>query len=420
MVPVGNQILRPDNIFPPSSLQNLIIPQPYRFVPPRFNRFWHALVTRRMPGILRKDYGVAEVEFQGMENLRASRQAGHGVMLCPNHSRPSDPFLFNLLDPRVVPPVHVMGSWHIFMQGRMQRYLLQRVGVFSMHREITDWQSLRCAEEILCAARHPLVIFPEGITSRTNDHLMAFMRGPALLARKAARRRARQSGGRIVIHPVGIRYSFAGDLGAATRPVLAEIEARIGLHTPPALPLRTRILRTGAALLAERELRYFGAPQAGSLPVRVRGLLEHVLAPLEAEWIRRLRGGDVLARVKAVRAAISPRLVEPATPAGERARFWRQIEDLYLVQQLHCYPAGYCEGGGPERLLEIVEHFEEDLTDKVRSHYPLRAVVSIGASIEVPPERAPSPRRDPLMQTLRARIEALLATAPQHHRTAWA
>jgi 1-acyl-sn-glycerol-3-phosphate acyltransferase len=370
-----------------------------------------------MPTLLRRDYGVAEVEVRQLELLHSSCQAGHGVMLCPNHCRPSDPFLFSAVSVQLARPVHIMASWHLFMQGRLQRYLLQRVGAFSMHREITDWRSLRCAEDILCEARHPLLVFPEGITSRTNDHLNAFMRGPAHLARRAARRRAGQ-GGRVVIHPVGIRYFFEGDLAGAAQPRLEEVEARIGVPSPGHLPLRERILHTGTALLARKEVQYFGAPQSGPLALRIRNLLEHVLAPLEAEWLRRPRGGDVMARVKAVRAAIVPGLADKATPAPDRDRRWRHLSDLYLVQQLHCYPAGYLDGGPPDRLLEIVEHFEEDLTDRVRPHQPLRAIVVIGEPIEIPPVRAPQPRHDPLMGVLRERIEALLASSLQHRRPA--
>lgn len=397
-------------------MQKLIISEPYEFFPPLLNPFWHALILRGMPARMRKEYGVAAVELHGEEHLRASYEAGHGVMLCPNHCRPSDPFLFSAVSARLARPVHIMAGWHIFKQGRIQRFLLQRVGVFSMHREMTDWHSLRCAEDILCAARDPLLLFPEGITSRTNDHLFSFMRGAAHLARRAARRRSRR-GGRVVIHPVGIRYFCDGDPVVAARTKLDEVEALAGLPSPPEWPLLDRIRHTGAALLARKEVEYCGSARTGSLSSRLVFLQEHVLAPLEAEWVRRPRGGPVMARGKAVRTAILPGLVDPRTPSAERERRWRHLTDLSLVQQLHCYPASYLNSGEPERLLEIVEHFEEDLTDRVRPQHPLRAVLVIGEAIEIPPLLAPEPRRDPLMEILRGRIEALLASSLQYRRT---
>jgi 1-acyl-sn-glycerol-3-phosphate acyltransferase len=397
-----------------ASVQNLIIPEPYEFVPPRFSRFWHAVVMGRAARMLRDDFGIVETEYVGADRVRSSLDAGHGVMLTANHCRPSDPFLFGRLGRLTGRPPHVMASWHVFMQGGMQRFLLQRAGVFSMHRELTDWRSLRCAEGILCDAKHPLIVFPEGIVSRTNDHLNAFMRGPAHIARRAARRRE-PSGGRVVIHPVAIRYFFEGDLDAAVAPVFHDLGKVVGWDVPQDIPLRERILRFGEAMLAGKETEYLGAPQSGPLMERIWSLLAHVLEPLEAEWIRRRRDVDVMARVKAVRVAILPGLVDPRTPTAERERLWRQIEQLYLVQQLHCYPGGYINGE-PEHLLELVEHFEEDITDKVRPHHPMRAVVVIGDPIEAPPSRAPRPREDPLMCELRERMESLLVESLRYRR----
>jgi len=397
-----------------SSLQNLIIPEPYEFVPPRFSRLWHAVVMCRAGKMLCNDYGIVETEYVGVDLLRSSLDAGHGVMLTPNHCRPSDPFLFAGLGRLTGRPPHIMASWHIFMQGRLQRFLLQRAGVFSMHRELTDWKSLRCAEGLLSAARHPLIVFPEGIVSRTNDHLNAFMRGPAHLARRAARLRA-PTGGRVVIHPVAIRYFFEGDLDEAATPVFHDLGKVMGLDVPRDKPLRERILSFGEGMLARKETEYLGAPQSGPLVSRIRRLLDFVFEPMEAEWIRRRRGGDLMARVKAVRGAILPGLVDARTPADERDRLWRQIERLYLIQQLHCYPEGYINGE-PEHLLELVEHFEEDITDKVRPHRPLRAVVVIGEPIMAPPAPARRPREDPLMGELRERMESLLEQSLRYRR----
>ena len=59
-------------------------------------------------------------------------------------------------------PVHVMASWHLFMQSRVQRWVLQHAGVFSVYREGMDRDALKCAIQILVDGRRPLVLFPEG------------------------------------------------------------------------------------------------------------------------------------------------------------------------------------------------------------------------------------------------------------------
>jgi len=392
-------------------MQNLIVPKPYEFVPPRFNPLIYGALRPMLPLLLRKAYGVSSVEFIGQDKLRHSLQAGHGVLLAPNHSRPADPFVISALGNACQRPVNIMSTWHIFMENRLQRFMLQQVGIFSVHRESIDRKSLRCAENILVTGRHPLVMFPEAIVSRTNYHLNAFLRGSALVARRAALRREAEKRGQVVIHPIFIRYLFDGDVAQRTAPVLEEIENRLGWQIQKDMPLRERILKSGHALLASKEIEYLGAARNGPLGERIAHLKETILRPLEEKWIRNNRHADTMARVKAIRMRIFPSLLDPERSAEEGEQLWRAIADLYFVQQLHCYPENYLDAPEHERLLEIVEHYEEDLTDKVRPHFPMRAEVHVGDALPVPPERRIYPRGDPLMAHLRERMEGLMATS---------
>lgn len=390
-------------------MQNLIVPKPYEFVPPRFNPLIYGALKPLLPLLLRKAYGVGSVGFSGREKLQQSLQAGHGVLLAPNHSRPADPFVIAELGNACRRPVNIMSTWHIFMENRLQRFMLQRVGIFSVHRESVDRKSLRCAEDILAKARHPLVMFPEAIVSRTNDHMNAFLRGSALVARRAALRRQAENDGQVVIHPVFIRYTFNGDVEARTCPVLAEVETRLGWQVQKHVPLRERILKSGHALLASKEIEYHGNARHGPLSARVRQLKEEVLQDVESRWVKRVRHADTMARVKAIRMKIFPSLLDDKLTPGKREELWHDIADLYFVQQLHCYPENYLETPDNERLLEIVEHYEEDLTDKVRPHFPLHAEVHVGDALVAPPERRVYPHGDPLISRLRENMEELMA-----------
>lgn len=102
------------------------------------------------------------------------------------------------------------------------------MGVFSVYREGMDRESLRCATQILAEGRRPLVLFPEGVISRTNDRLNNMMEGTVLVARSAAKQRAGLNPpGQVVIHPVAIRYFFDGDvLHRFTAPLHAYLLAR--------------------------------------------------------------------------------------------------------------------------------------------------------------------------------------------------
>ena len=118
---------------------------------------------------------------------------------------------------------------------------------------------------------------------------------------------------------------------------------------------------------------------------------------------------DVVARVKRLRIAILPDMVAGDVTEEERERRWRQLGGLYLAQQLSFYPPDYIQNPPiPERLLETVERFEEDLTDVARVHRPMRAIIQVGEAMEVAPGRERGSSPDPLVVTLRERLETML------------
>ena len=394
-------------------MQNVVIDKPYAFIPPRLNRFWLWLVRRLLPRRLRKDFGITAVECLGAEKLRASLEAGHGIMLVGNHCRPCDPMVLDSLSAAVRRPFHIIASWHVFLINRIQRFLLPRIGGFSVYREGMDRESLKCAIKTVADARYPLVIFAEGIITRCNDRLVNFMEGPAFMARSAAKQR---KDGKVVIHPVFIRYFFEGDLEQTVLPVINEIENRLSWQPQHELPLRARLSKIGGALLTLKEIEYLGEPQTGKFRERLQRLIDHLLTPLENQWTAGRHDGDPMARVKRLRSAILPDLLARELSEPERALRWRYLADVYLVQQLHCYPGNYMEDATPERLLETVERYEEDLTDWARPHFPIRAVITVGDAIEVSPTRDRSPEGDPITAQLRQQMEQLLESSRTHRR----
>jgi 1-acyl-sn-glycerol-3-phosphate acyltransferase len=396
-------------------MQNIVIDQPYVFIPPRLSRFWLWVVRRILPRQLRRDFGIAAVECRGADNLRASVAAGHGIMLVANHCRPCDPMVLDALAREVGMPLHIIASWHVFMTSRVKRFLLPRIGAFSVYREGLDRESLKCAIQTVAEGKHPLVIFAEGIITRCNDRLVNFMEGPAFMARAAAKQRKE---GKVVIHPVFIRYFFEGDLQAAVIPVVEEIENRLSWQPQSQLPLRERIHKVGGALLALKELEHFQAAQPGNFRQRLHRLADHLLNPLEDQWCAGRHDGDAMARVKRLRSAILPEMVNGDLTETDRAARWRHLADVYLVQQLHCYPGDYIESPTPERILETVERYEEDLTDVARAHFPLRAIITVGEAIEVSAARDRSQETDPLTTQVRKSMEVLLESTKACRRIA--
>src|SRR5438445_10040575 len=125
-----------------------------------------------------------------------------------------------------------------------------------------------------------------------------------------------------------------------------------------------------------------------------------------------------MGRIKRLRSAILPDMVKGELTEEEIAGRWRQLADLYLAQQLHCYSGDYLNSSPtPERLLETVERYEEDLTDAARPHPPLHVVISVGEAIEATPARDRNADSDPIANELRRQLEKMLEESKAHRRT---
>jgi 1-acyl-sn-glycerol-3-phosphate acyltransferase len=370
-------------------MQNVVIDKPYAFVPPYRSRAWMWLIQRLIPRRLRKSHGVMSVECHGLDKLLASIAAGQGVLITPNHCRPCDPDVVQVMARQAGICPFFMASWHLFMQSRLQTFILRRLGAFSIYREGMDRTALNMAIEILEKESRPLVIFPEGVVSRTNDHINPLLEGTSFIARGAAKKRAAATPpGQVVVHPMAIRYRFGGDVRIAVEPVLTDIEHRLSWQPQKQLSLEDRIAKVGVALLALKEIEFLGQPQTGTVAERLPKLIDGVLGPLEKEWLKGAQGAHVVERVKKLRSAVVPEMARQDMPQAERTRRWRQLTDMYVAGQLACYPPTYLASAPtPERLLETVERYEEDLTDTTRIHSPLFVTVTMGEAIVVNPNR---------------------------------
>ncbi|MDE0867170.1 MAG: 1-acyl-sn-glycerol-3-phosphate acyltransferase [Rubripirellula sp.] len=391
-------------------MQSVVIDEPYEFVPPYRGTLWARGLQMIMPLWLRRSYGIESVECEGLEHLRASAKAGHGILLAPNHCRPADPGVMNEVCHRAGLAPNTMASWHLFKQSWLQKFILRRVGAFSIYREGLDRQALQAGVEILAEARRPLVIFPEGVITRTNDRLLALMDGVSFIARAAAKKRtALNPPGQVVIHPVGIRYHFHGDIDEALHQTLDDIERGLSWRPRREPDCGQRIHRVGEALLWLKEIEYFGKPQTGPIPDRLKKLINGILIPLEEEWLDGPKEGTFVNRVKQLRIAIVRGMISEDLTEDERTRRWDQLADMYIAQQLGHYPPDYVRSTpSKERLLETVEKFEEDLTDVSRIHRPMSATVRIGPAITVSPKRDRKAIEDPVMAAIEQQLHQLL------------
>ena len=387
--------------------------KPYVPVPPYHGTLWPKALNLYFPRFMRRRYGTQKVDIVGADKLRASIAAGHGVLITPNHSRDEDPLILSHLARVAGRPFFVVASAHLFMGSKFQRFLLRRAGAFSIYREGMDKQAVQTSIEILETAERPLVIFPEGHISRTNDRLTPMLEGTALIARQAAKKRAKDNK-KVVVHPVAVRYSFPFDVEAAAAKMLDEIETRLTWRPTRDLPLHERFRKVGAGLLALKELEFLGHTQEGTIGERINKLIDALLLPMEKEWTNGNSDGHPVARVKRLRSAILPDIVKGSLSEAETARRWRLLEDSTLAQQLYHYPPDYItEKASKARIIETVERFEEDLTGKVTVHGPVDATVTVGDAIEVSTGREARGEADSVMTAIDAQLHSMLGIPPE-------
>jgi 1-acyl-sn-glycerol-3-phosphate acyltransferase len=346
-----------------------------------------------------------------VERLRTSLAAGKSIMLAPNHCRMADPLVLGILGMEADCHPFAMASWHIFKQSRFQTFMIRRMGAFSVLREGNDRQAIDTAIDILVARKRPLIMFPEGAITRHNDLIEDVMEGPSFIARQAAKRLKKQDeSAEVVIHPVAIRYAFEGDLAATVEPVLRELEGRFSWQPQAHLTVVERIGKIGHALLSLKEIEFLGAACSGNPYERTEHLVQQILADLDAAWQIKDCSGNVIARVKRLRTAILADMVGKQLTAEERARRWRDLAACYYAQQMSHYPRDYIlrEKNVPERVVETVERFEEDFTDRVRVHEPFHAVIQVGDAITVGTQRERGTVADPIMAEVRCQLQSMI------------
>jgi 1-acyl-sn-glycerol-3-phosphate acyltransferase len=393
-------------------MQNVVIEKPYEFVPPHRGSWWPSFIQqfRLIDRYLLKTQGLVDWEVRHADRVRKSLDAGHGILLAPNHCRPCDAVVIGWLARVLQTHVYAMASWHLFHQDKFTAWAIRKMGGFSVYREGIDRKAISTAIEILETAERPLILFPEGAVSRTNERLHALLDGVAFIARSAAKKRARSGSGQVVIHPIALQYEFLDDVAAAVDPVLTEIEHRLTWRPQRHLDIMQRITKVGMALLSLKEAEHMGRPQIDKFATRLERLIDHLLTPLEIEWLGEAQAGPVVPRVKALRMRIMPDMVQGQLPRAERDRRWRQLEDIYLAQQLSSYPPDYLASDpSPIRMLETVERFEEDITDKVRVYGRMKVVITADEPIIVSPERDRNAEIDPLMIELERRLTRMIS-----------
>lgn len=394
----------------------VVFDQPYQFVPPHRGSIWPYLIQkfRLVDWYLRRKEGVVSWECRDTGLLRDSLNRGDGILLAPNHCRYADPLVLGWLARSLNVNVYAMASWHLFNKGRFDGFAIQKMGGFSIHREGVDRQALDTAIDILASAERPLVLFPEGTTNRSNDVLKPLLDGLAFITRTAARRRHKKSQGKVVIHPIAIKYLCAQEMHPWADQQLQVLERRFGWQTPPGLSLVQRTRRIVNGAFALREAQYLGGPGSGTMTQRRDALIQYLLQRIEADLkIEHDKDIETIRdRVRTIRAEISRRFFEAGSGVENttEVKFRQDVMAVDMVQELISYPENYLDDDEvtDTRIVETIQRIQESIIGKADSSVPLHVVIQVGKAISVPAAKAPRGEVDPIMGQLKNQLDMML------------
>ena len=147
-----------------------------------------------------------------------------------------------------------MAAYQIFTG--LARWVLPRVGVFSIDREGADLSAFKTAVNTLAEGKLPLVIFPEGEIYRVAERITPLREGAFAIAAAAARKLA-DSGRKLWIVPVGFGYRFLEGHDPLPGLAIAHGQARNAIHlasSGPASRFPSGFSTTPTAFSASRRL----------------------------------------------------------------------------------------------------------------------------------------------------------------------
>lgn len=359
---------------------NIFRPQvPYVFRPPRQSPVLGSLLaelSRRF--YLQRRFHVSEVEVQGAEAVKDCVRRGLPVLIAPNHADHADPHVLLQAARHCGSRFYFMAAREGFESSVLNRWVLQRMGAFSVDREGTDLSAVKTAIQLLQAGKNPLVIFPEGEIWHHHERLDEVNEGVATILLKAYGRVQPERDA--VLIPTALRYRHEPEIEQSFSQRCSRLERSINWAPRPDLPTLDRIYRLGAGLLATKEVEFLGRTLNGSLAERLLRFQTALVEEVERELQIPAPVSEkaIPGRVKELRRQIRKELIEGRVhmKAEETARYYEALDRLYLAIQLYSYPTNYLsEDPSVDRLAETLLKLEEDVLGK--GYYPARRRVRV-------------------------------------------
>ncbi|MEM7316320.1 MAG: 1-acyl-sn-glycerol-3-phosphate acyltransferase, partial [Planctomycetota bacterium] len=248
---------------------------PYEFFPAKPNSFllWLGRLFNQRRNLPSHRHLISEFEIRGTDRLvEARRLGGKRWFFLANHSTHSDAQILNEAQRQLKVHSCYMAAYDVFLRGKLQAWVMQRAGCFSVNRDASDSRSMREAIRILTENRYGLTLFPEGNVYLMNDRVTPFLDGAAFIGMKAQKQLGTDTP--IFVIPTSIKATHLTDQRDAIRAQLAQVATDIGLEFDRTALMLDEIKRVGLSAL-DRSLKQRGLIPNVPDDLPLRAHLEH-------------------------------------------------------------------------------------------------------------------------------------------------
>jgi len=337
---------------------------PYQFVPPKPNPFLISLTQWVMGKVAlpSKRHLIEELEIRGQDTFRQSCGKDAHILLLPNHSTHSDPQVMSEVTRRLGIQPSFMAAYDVFARSRIQSWIMQRSGAFSVDREGSDRKSMKCATDVLIEGKHPLILFPEGNVYFCNDEVAPFAEGASYIALSAQKKLGESHP--VYAVPVSMKFTYIEDIRDQLRSSLDELARRFETELDPEADFGLELLRISTTALQRflRQRGYSSSKQASSVDEQIHNAAEQIINSLEEKIeIQSKPGSSLTDRIRRVRATIHGIRIDPDREVDHpAAALW--ADEAILALRILGYQGGYMATKPTlDRVAETVARLREDV-----------------------------------------------------------
>lgn len=371
-------------------------PKPFAFYPPKSNRLVLAVSKLMAERELRRKLRVTEIDIS-QESLDRLRQLkGERCLVTPSHCGGYEPHVVLCLSKLIDLDFNFLAAVELFEQSVIQRWVIQRLGVYSIVRGTADRASFSMTRQLLSEGKRWLVIFPEGETIWQGGTLMPFQQGVFQLAFKAFEdARKTDADASLYCIPVAIKYTYPSDMSQEMDETLSWLEAKLAIGgNEGGLDRYARMRRVAEAVLAANEKAHRVTCNGEStMNDRIHALRERVVGRLEQEYgLATSEDLPLLDRVRALFNAVDRVSTdEPAASpyekqlVAERQQVARnRYNDLWRLLRFVAIYDGYVkESMTVDRFIDVLGLLEAEVLGKRRVHGPRKACVAVGEPVNL-------------------------------------